>query len=347
MKNKLRLPALACAAARALVLVGCGGSGSASSTAAASSVAGMEKSQFTADMGEAPSANRAASTDEAFGGSEEGGSAVLSPSTGESATKIVYNANLSLEAKDFTAAQQALTAAVEAAGGYLESSELNGSAEQHNRWASYTARIPVDKYRSFLAAAGSAGNVTSQSETAQNITSQYIDVEARLTALYEQRDRLNALADSAEATSDLLEIESQLSDVQYQIENYTQQMRAMDGEISYSTVYLNLNEVASLTPTDDSFVTRIAHAFTDGWAGFGSGVQAFLVAIVYLLPVLLLGFAIALLVWLIHRRVRRNAPPKPPVKKASIPYEAPTYAPPAAPQPPVEPTPEKKDKPTK
>lgn len=57
--------------------------------------------------------------------------------------------------------------------------------------------------------------MTSLNESAQDITAEYVDVEARLKALNDQRDRLNALADKAETTADLLEIESQLSDVQY------------------------------------------------------------------------------------------------------------------------------------
>lgn len=68
-------------------------------------------------------------------------------------------------------------------------------------------------------------------------------------ALEAQRTRLNELADQAETTADLLEIESQLSDVQYQLENYTRQLRNMDQQVSYSTVDIYLEEVATLTPT--------------------------------------------------------------------------------------------------
>ena len=49
--------------------------------------------------------------------------------------------------------------------------------------------------------------MTSLNESAQDITAEYVDVEARLKALNDQRDRLNALADKAETTADLLEIE--------------------------------------------------------------------------------------------------------------------------------------------
>ena len=99
----------------------------------------------------------------------------------------------------------------------LEDTDQGGSKDSGSRYTYYTARIPAENYRSFLTAAGEAGNVTSLNESAQDITAEYVDVEARLKALNDQRDRLNALADKAETTADLLEIESQLSDVQYQL----------------------------------------------------------------------------------------------------------------------------------
>ncbi|MGN0976016.1 MAG: DUF4349 domain-containing protein, partial [Gemmiger sp.] len=212
------------------------------------------------------------------------------------------------ESTHFDQAQSALTQAVADAGGYLESSNLGGSAEWQSRWAEYTARIPAEQYRSFLLAAGEAASVLSQSEEAQDITSTYVDVEARLKTLENQRDRLNELAEKAETTADLLEIESQLSDVQYQIESYTNRMRVMDDQVSYSTVTISLSEVAVLTPMDDSFSSRIGRAFTDGWSDFADSCEDFVVAVVYLLPVLLLAaVAFAAGAKLVRRRARRAA----------------------------------------
>ena len=145
-------------------------------------------------------------------------------------------------------------------GAWLESTSLYGTEKDHDRTADYTVRVPVGSYRAFLAAVGDAGSVLNISESAENITSSYIDVQARLSALEAQRDRLNALADQAETTADLLEIESQLSDVQYQLESYTCQLRSMDQQVSYSTVDIHLREVATLTPTGVTFGERIADA---------------------------------------------------------------------------------------
>ena len=239
----------------------------------------------------------------------------LPDSTDETAQKIIYNADINMESTDFDAARDTLLAAVDDCGAWMEYSSLSGDAKDHDRYAYYTVRVPVENYRTFLAAVGEAGSVLDLSETAENITSSYIDVQARLSALEAQRERLNALADQAETTADLLEIESQLSDVQYQLENYTRQLKNMDQQVSYSTVDIRLSEVATLTPTGTTFGERVADAFAGGWHGFVAFLQGFVLAVIYLWPVLLVvGIIVALAVTLTKRR-RKNHPK--PVKPAA------------------------------
>ena len=235
---------------------------------------------------------------------------VAEAATDETAQKIIYNASLSMESTDFDATRETLLAAVEANNAWMESTSVYGTEKDHDRSADYTVRVPVDNYRAFLAAAGEAGSVRNVSENAQNITSSYIDVESRLAALEAQRTRLNELADQAETTADLLEIESQLSDVQYQLENYTRQLRNMDQQVSYSTVDIYLEEVATLTPTGVTFTERIADAFGGGWDAFVGFVQGLVIALVYLWPVVLIVIAViaALRFW----RKRHPKAPKAP-----------------------------------
>ena len=236
----------------------------------------------------------------------------LPDSTDETAQKIIYNADINMESTDFDAARDTLLAAVDDCGAWMEYSSLSGDAKDHDRYAYYTVRVPVENYRTFLAAAGEAGSVLDLSETAENITSSYIDVQARLSALEAQRDRLNELADQAETTADLLEIESQLSDVQYQLENYTRQLKNMDQQVSYSTVDIRLSEVATLTPTGVTFGERIADAFGGGWDAFVGFLQGLVIALVYLWPVLLIAVAVVFIlrkVW--KKRPKKEKLPKP------------------------------------
>lgn len=294
--KRANLPARLCAGltalALALTLTACGASsgGSANFTEAAAATSDESVSD-AAESGEAGAS----------------GPVTLDPgATQESARKIMYTASLELEATDFDAARTALLSAVEAQGGYLEHSNQSGSAEDHDRNLYYTVRIPAENYRTFLEAAGQAGNQLYLSEDASDITSSYVDVEARLAALENQRDRLNALAETAETTADLLEIESQLSEVQYQLENYTRQLRSMDDQITYSTVDISLYEVAVLTPvTPASFPEKVGRAFSDGWTAFVEVLEAIVLSLVYLWPLVIV--AVVVVVVLIVTRPARAA----------------------------------------
>jgi hypothetical protein len=225
-----RFASLAASAALALSLAACGSTSRSTYSAAISNDTADFSSQDAGDY-EYYSAESAAAGEGSSFSSDDLTSSMLDPSTVESSRKIVYNASVRMETTDYDTTRAALQEAVTAANGYLESTDQGGSKDSGSRYTYYTARIPAENYRSFLTAAGEAGNVTSLNESAQDITAEYVDVEARLKALNDQRDRLNALADKAETTADLLEIESQLSDVQYQLESYTGQMRLMDNQV--------------------------------------------------------------------------------------------------------------------
>ena len=300
MKKRItRITAALCAAA---LLAGCGGSISSKDGGYYTTEAAAQESyNYDSAAGAVDSSLMPANAAEA--------------ATDETAQKIIYNASLSMESTDFDAARETLMAAVEANNAWMESTSVYGTEKDHDRSADYTVRVPVDNYRAFLAAVGEAGSVRNVSENAQNITSSYIDVESRLAALEAQRTRLNELADQAETTADLLEIESQLSDVQYQLENYTRQLRNMDQQVSYSTVDIYLEEVATLTPTGVTFTERIADAFGGGWDAFVGFVQGLVIALVYLWPVVLIVIAViaALRFWRKRHPKALKAPkaPKP------------------------------------
>ena len=183
-------------------------------------------------------------------------------------------------------------------------------------------RIPADSYRAFLEAVSGAANVLSVSESAEDITSEYIDVEARIASLENQRNRLNELADTAETTADLLEIESQLSDVQYQLESYTRQRSWMDDQVQYSTVDIRLSEVKTLTPeTPVGFAEEAGRAFLDGWEAFSLFIKGLVLGLIYAWPAVLIVVIVVIVVVRTHpaRQARRAArlaqrtapPPKP------------------------------------
>ena len=211
--------------------------------------------------------------------------------------KIIYTTNLSLESKDYDTARAALDAALSDAGGYLESSSEYSDVGS-SRSVNLTFRVPEENYQSFLDAVAQAGNVTYKSQQADDVTTQYMDVETRLANLEAQRTRLQELQAQADNLSDLLQIETSLTDVQSQIESWQSQLDWYSNQVQQCTVYVNLSEVQNYTPTDESFLGSVGAAFAQGWSNFVNGLQQLAVWLAGAWPVVLViaaaaaGFAV-------------------------------------------------------
>ena len=263
--------------ALAASLAGCGGA--ASSTAAArASYSSMDSAPqaYAADAG--GTAAEAAGTSDLSDAVQN--SADLLPQDGR---KIILNATLSIEALDFNATCTALARAAQSCGGYVSSTSIDTPAyEGAYRTAYYQFRIPAEQYSVFLEGAGSAGNLVSKQESTQDVTSAYVDVEARLKSL-----KLHAMMEQAGDLETLLAIQNQLTEVQYQIESYTAQQRTYDDLISYSTVDVTVEEVKQITEKTETFGDRVSDAFRRSWRDFGYGAQDFAVGFVAALPTLL------------------------------------------------------------
>ena len=291
--NKHWLAAALAAALFAGLFTGCGGS----STAATSSAAVQE-------MAGAAMEDAANGTGTGTGVTDLDSGAL----TPQDSRKIIYNATLWLETKQYDQASADLLEAASQAGAYVQSSESSGSAERGDRSVYYTLRVPVDNYSEFLNAAAQAANLVRRSESSQDVTAEYVDLEARLASLEQQRQRLDELAAKAESLEDLLAIEQQRSEVQYQIESYTGQMNVLQDQISYSTVEVYLDEVTELTPQSPSFLSRVGSAFRGSWNGFVSVVQELVIGLIYLLPFLVVAAVVIVLVVLLARRAARKRP---------------------------------------
>lgn len=296
------------------------------------STAATESTGFYAPADENAAAGAAAEAVAQDSGMPAGGSNQVSELRDD--RKIIYTASMDLEAVDYDATVNALTQAVQTVGGYVASSSQynSGSAENPIRSASYVFRIPADKYKAFLAEVNGAGNVTYQDESTEDVTTQYIDVEARLKSLRAQETRLMEMLNQAGELETLLAVQDQLTEVQYQIENYTAQQRSLDRLTAYSTVHVNIEEVKRITETQNTFGQRISVAFRNSWIGFADGCQNLVVAIVYLLPSLLVLAVIVVVVLVIVRTATKKSR----ARKAAIPQ---AYYRPVQPQPQAQPAP--------
>lgn len=212
-------------------------------------------------------------------------------SAGTDGRKIIRTASVSMETTDFEASLAALEQRVTEFGGWIASSELQGSSRyDSSRYAWYTLRIPSAKMEAFLSGAEEFGTVLSSSRGSNEITTEYYDTEARLKSLQVQEERLLAILEKADTLDSVIQLENALSDVRYQIESLTGTLRRYDDLVDMATVDLSLREVTSTSPvsgTPKTLGERISQQFSGSLRSLGDFFEGLLVFVIGNLPVLL------------------------------------------------------------
>lgn len=239
----------------------------------ASCSSGSEKS-----YDEAPTVGNSAAPDASYGSNSESGIGVKEDSAVTSDRKLIRDVTLQVETKGYDALIADLNDRVSAMGGYIEQSQIGGSAydaERSERRATITYRIPSDQLDEFLAHVGENCNVTERSEQARDVTLTYVDLESRIKTLEAERDALLAMLETADTTAEILSIRSQLNDVIYQYESATAQLRALSEQVDYSKVSMTIMEVLEYTEAeaedDRSMGEKIADGFVRSCKDIASG----------------------------------------------------------------------------
>ena len=240
----------------------------------------------------------------------EGASDGGAPQVKDSSRKLIRNVNLDVETETFDDLLVSLRTRIEELGGYIEeSTTYNGSRYNSGRRrnASLTIRVPSEKLDEFLMNVAEVSNVISRNESVTDVTLQYVDMESHKKALLAEQETLLNLLKKAETIEDIISLESRLSEVRYQIESMESQLRTMDNQVSYSTVYLYIDEVAKLTPVKEQSVwEKISTGFMNSLYDVGSGLENLGIGLVINLPYILVWAAVILIIFLIIRLMIRR-----------------------------------------
>lgn len=220
--------------------------------------------------------------------------------------KWVITMSLTAETENLADAMGLLAEKIQESGGYVESQSISGTAVNSGRSPSayITVRIPAEQLDSFVEDVSGMTNVVSSSRYVEDITLRYTDTEGRVKALQTEEARLLELMEQAETMSDLLEIEERLTEVRYQLENYTSTLRLYDNQVDYATLDLTLREVEKFTPPEkQGFWQKVTSGLADSMVDLGQGIVDFVAWVLIELPYLVL---VGLLGWLVVLLTRRS-----------------------------------------
>ncbi len=219
--------------------------------------------------------------------------------------KLIKTVNMSAETTEFDTLVADVRAKTESAGGYVENSDVGGDyGMDMTRYAYLVLRIPADKLDDFVGEVKNASNVRTFGESTEDVTLQYTDLDTHIKALREELDALFSMMEQATSMEDILAIQSQITEVRYEIENYESQLRVYDNQVIYSTVYLDLYEVnRESSAAGTTFGDRVKIKFNDNLYQMGQGFQNFMVGLLGGLPILLPIVVICVVVVVVLRKI--------------------------------------------
>ena len=237
MKKMKKIVSLLLALMLALSLAACGAK-SAGSEIMTGGYNGYDSTKedydFTATDDEAEDAG-------AWNGGGQVGSGI-DKSLSERGVKMIYSAYIEMQTLSYEQAAEDIAALVERSGAYFEQKDFSSYSNGY-RHASYTVRVPAERFADFCAQVGTLCHVTWQSDSAEDISEQYYDTQSRLKTAQIKLARLQELLKKAENMEDIITIESAISETEYEIERLSGTVRRYDALVDYATVTLELNEV--------------------------------------------------------------------------------------------------------
>ena len=227
----------------------------------------------------------------------------------QDATKIIKESNITMQTDNYDSSLNSIKE-------LINTSNANVVKMQENQGSTYdimktqssdlrnvdmTIKISKDKFENFNTELKKIANVVSYYEEAQDISSSYADIEAKIESYKLQEAQLNELIKKATVAKDLLEISNQTQKVIEQRESLQRQKDSYDNQISYSTVTVKLTEVESTEITEKNTFSRIKDTFESSLLQIKEIFINIIMGIVYIIPYLLIAGIIILIIYIIIR----------------------------------------------
>lgn len=284
-----------------------GGSESVTTTAAASmtTAAPMEARDSAQGM---PPANVSSDGESAYGGEETTGTiaglTALQTTTGQ---KVISDAQVELEVKagEFqNAFAQALLIA-DRYGGYIVSSSSQASGEEDSLKSGVIAiRVPSASFDRALADAANLGEIKNRQIQTQDVTGEYVDLQARITNSKAHVQAVLSLMAKAKTVDEILQVQQVLTAAQEQLEQLEGRARYLDEHTSFSTLTLSIYETGTVvTPPSEWGITQ---AMKDALHNLVAAFNAIVRGLGVLIPVLIVLAIIAYVAYRVWKSAARR-----------------------------------------
>jgi len=236
----------------------------------------------------------------------------IPPNTFQSSTKLIKHATLQLKIDDMDVAIAAVSDILTQYQGDLLQLADTDSQNQDYRQMSLQLRVPQTHLEAALEALRNLGSVETQSISAEDVSTQLVDLQARVRNMRKSEESLLAIMERSGSITEVLEVSRELSTVREAIERHEAQLKNLQDRVAYSTISLTLISRQALESPSDP----VGETLGQTWQTASSSMRALSVALLQLsLWLLVFSPYLGILVlsgWAGRRYWQRQRSPKTP-----------------------------------
>ena len=219
---------------------------------------------------------------------------------------IVRNVNMSILVDDISATLDSISIVADGVGGFVVSTQLIG--EEESRLGSVSIRVPADQLDGVLnQIRDMAVRVLSEHSSAQDVTEEYVDLDARVRNLESAEQHFLGILERAETVDDTLKVQRELTSVQGQLEQLKGRMQYLERTSATSLISVELRPASSPQALVEPGWRPLETAkdTVRGLSGFGQGLADFAIRVGIFAPVWLPVLVAGWWLWRRDQRVRR------------------------------------------
>jgi hypothetical protein len=218
---------------------------------------------------------------------------------------IVKDASLGVKVKNVAESQHTAEGIAVGLGGYVERSDRS-EAEGSKGEASLILRVPIQHFEDAVKQIRSLGDVVSDSSSGNDVTSDVVDMDARLKVLRAEESDYLVLLARARSTSAIMAIKDKLTEIRQQIEGIDSERKSTKDLASYSTITVELTQTGRdvkpiLLETDKSWLTGTWTSAVDGLGAAGKVIAQLFIFVLVWSPI---WIPVALLSAWLYRRYK-------------------------------------------
>jgi uncharacterized coiled-coil protein SlyX len=224
--------------------------------------------------------------------------------------KIIYEAEISLVVEDVSKTERQIDELLRRFGGHVAEAAIDRTQGEQlsGRWR---VRVPVAEFDPFLEAVSKLGVAESRRQTAQDVTEEFIDLEARIANKKRLEERIvELLKESSGAIKDVIEVERELARVRGEIEQMEGRLRYLTNRTELTTVTIVAREERDYVPPEaPSFTARIRQAWSGSLLALRRFGEQVVIAAVAAFPWIAVLSLLAVPIWYTGRRMAGASKP--------------------------------------